>query len=182
MEFVESLSLLHLQMCLSKSQPIECYRISQKSNNSRNHKEIQAHNNAGNFGKFSIGNSSHYMLSSSSMAAYSSPLKGEDPSWDLVTEQTIGLEATNSVTVTESIFNELPLRLPTWGIVILIIGYLLVFIFGLVGNCCVLVVVTRLRRMQTVTNYFIASLATADLLVLLFCLLPNLVSNIFVRK
>lgn len=73
-------------------------------------------------------------------------------------------------------------RLPLWGICTLIVGYTFVFFFGLIGNCSVLIVVARLHRMKTVTNYFICNLAFADLLVLLFCLLPNLISSIFIRK
>jgi len=77
---------------------------------------------------------------------------------------------------------ELIYRHTVWVIVILIIGYLLVLCFGLVGNFSVLIVVARTPRMVTVTNLFICNLAVADLLVLIFCILPNLVSNIFVRK
>lgn len=73
-------------------------------------------------------------------------------------------------------------RLPVWGICVMSIGYVCVFVFGVIGNCSVLIVVARLHRMKTVTNLFICNLAIADLLVLLFCLLPNLISNIFIRK
>lgn len=91
-------------------------------------------------------------------------------------------DTSGSVMTSNVLPEEFPYRLPGWGIVILIIGYALVFIFGVAGNCSVLFVVIRLRRMKTVTNYFIFSLAMADLLVLLFCMLPNLMSNIFIRK
>ncbi|ODM91161.1 Neuropeptide Y receptor, partial [Orchesella cincta] len=101
---------------------------------------------------------------------------GKEPEDQLIVDQAHSFNPVSTEHVTE----ELPLRLPTWGIVILVIGYALVFIFGVIGNCSVLVVVKRLRRMKTVTNYFIFNLAVADLLVLLFCLLPNLVSNIFI--
>lgn len=76
---------------------------------------------------------------------------------------------------------EYSFRLPTWGIGVMIMGYTCVFILGVIGNCSVLIVVARLHRMKTVTNFFICNLALADLLVLLFCLLPNLISNIFIR-
>lgn len=77
---------------------------------------------------------------------------------------------------------EIELRLPVWSICVMIVAYFCVFVVGLIGNCSVLIVVLRLSRMQTVTNYFICNLAFADLLVLLFCLLPNLISNMYIRK
>jgi hypothetical protein len=77
---------------------------------------------------------------------------------------------------------ELLYRHTFWVIVILIVGYSVVLVFGLLGNFSVLVVVARTPRMVTVTNLFICNLALADLLVLIFCILPNLVSNIYVRK
>ncbi|CAL8107549.1 unnamed protein product [Orchesella dallaii] len=85
-----------------------------------------------------------------------------------------------SVFSTEKLDEESMYRLPVWGISVMIIGYIFVFLFGVVGNCSVLIVVAKLHRMRTVTNFFICNLALADLLVLLFCLLPNLISNIFV--
>lgn len=88
----------------------------------------------------------------------------------------------NVPTVAPSEEVETEYRLPIWGICVIIVGYSFVFIFGVIGNCAVLIVVARLQRMKTVTNYFICNLAIADLLVLLFCLLPNLLSNIFIRK
>lgn len=73
-------------------------------------------------------------------------------------------------------------RHSAWVMCVLIAGYLFVLCFGLLGNFSVLIVVARTPRMSTVTNLFICNLALADLLVLIFCILPNLVSNIFVRK
>lgn len=65
---------------------------------------------------------------------------------------------------------------------ILIIAYVLILIIGVVGNSLVVCVVVRSPRMRTVTNLFIVNLAIADLLVVLFCLPPTLLSNILVRK
>lgn len=73
-------------------------------------------------------------------------------------------------------------RQPPWVILVLITGYLFILIVGLIGNFSVLIVVAKNPRLSTVTNLFICNLAAADLLVLIFCILPNLVSNIFVRK
>ncbi len=50
------------------------------------------------------------------------------------------------------------------------LGYGLTLILGLVGNTLVIVSVARYRRMQNVTNIFLLSLASADLLLVLICL------------
>lgn len=62
------------------------------------------------------------------------------------------------------------------------IAYVLVFIIGFLGNLLTVAVVYRLPRMRSVTNYFIVSLAIADILVLMLCLPGTLMSNIFVRE
>lgn len=63
-----------------------------------------------------------------------------------------------------------------------IIGYLAVFLIGLVGNFLVIAVVIRSPRMRNVTNYFIVNLAVADMLVITLCLPATLMANIYVRK
>lgn len=62
------------------------------------------------------------------------------------------------------------------------VAYTLVFIVGIVGNSFVVAIVCKSPRMRTVTNFFIANLALADILVLVFCLPATLVSNLFIRK
>ncbi|PAV71486.1 hypothetical protein WR25_12225 [Diploscapter pachys] len=47
--------------------------------------------------------------------------------------------------------------------------YLMVFLVGTTGNAMVIFVVNRFKRMKTVTNIFLASLSTADLCLLIFC-------------
>jgi len=66
--------------------------------------------------------------------------------------------------------------------VILTVAYTIVFVVGIVGNSFVVAIVCKSPRMRTVTNYFIANLAFADILVLLFCLPATLVGNLFIRK
>jgi hypothetical protein len=66
--------------------------------------------------------------------------------------------------------------------VILTVAYSMVFIIGIVGNSLVVAIVCKSPRMRTVTNYFIANLALADILVLVFCLPVTLVGNLFIRK
>jgi len=47
-------------------------------------------------------------------------------------------------------------------------------VFSIVGNILVLVVIAVHKRMRTITNFFLANLAVADLCVGVFCVLPNL--------
>lgn len=62
------------------------------------------------------------------------------------------------------------------------IAYAIVFVVGIFGNFFVISVVFRVPRMRTVTNLFIANLAIADILVIVFCVPATLTSNLFVRK
>ena len=73
-------------------------------------------------------------------------------------------------------------RHSTTTTIVYCLGYLIVFVLGLIGNCLVVAVVFRCPRMRSVTNFFIVNLAIADILVILFCLPATLLSNIFVRK
>lgn len=52
----------------------------------------------------------------------------------------------------------------------LITAYSLIILLGLVGNALVIYMIIRYRNMRTVTNFFIANLALADLLVDTLCL------------
>lgn len=65
--------------------------------------------------------------------------------------------------------------------VIVTIAYAIVFVVGIIGNSFVVAIVCKSPRMRTVTNYFIANLAFADILVLL-CLPATLVNNLFIRE
>ncbi|ELT88344.1 hypothetical protein CAPTEDRAFT_89772 [Capitella teleta] len=59
-----------------------------------------------------------------------------------------------------------------------IILYSIVFICAFIGNILVITVVLKHRRMRTITNFFLANLAVADLAVGIFCVLPNLSVNL----
>lgn len=61
---------------------------------------------------------------------------------------------------------------------VLIGTHTVVFIVGLVGNALVVIAVYRNHTMRTVTNYFIANLAVADFMVILFCLPPTVVWDV----
>lgn len=51
-------------------------------------------------------------------------------------------------------------------------------VLGLVGNVLIVFTTARYRKMKSTTNVFLASLASADLLLILFCI-PVKVSAIF---
>lgn len=54
--------------------------------------------------------------------------------------------------------------------VVLILAYSSIILLGVVGNSLVIYVVYKFRTLRTVTNFFIANLAVADLLVNTLCL------------
>ena len=78
----------------------------------------------------------------------------------------------------------------TWTIAYLI-AYLIVFLIGLIGNLSVLWIIYAIRKQTNnsvsvssnkVFYRFVGNLALADLLVVIFCLPPTLIGNIFGRK
>ncbi|KAM4810313.1 cholecystokinin receptor type A [Rhinophrynus dorsalis] len=62
-----------------------------------------------------------------------------------------------------------------------ILLYSLIFLLSVLGNSLVIVVLIRNKRMRTVTNIFLLSLAVSDLMLCLFCmpftLIPNLLQD-----
>ncbi|MEE6519351.1 hypothetical protein FKM82_031106 [Ascaphus truei] len=54
--------------------------------------------------------------------------------------------------------------------VILIVAYSLIILLGLVGNSLVIYMIVKYKNMRTVTNFFIANLALADIMVDSLCL------------
>lgn len=175
MELANSLELYHLQIPLIETNLGDQLSPVQNSQNYR--KYYPSRNYASRYSDSVYFNNTDFWELSQSILT--TPMLATDSTEMSVLTST---SQTPTMTAPQAIPDELPLRLSYWGIVILVIGYLVVFLFGVIGNCCVVTVVLRLPKMRTVTNYFILSLAVADLCVLLFCLLPNLVSNIFVRK
>ncbi|NXN99581.1 CCKAR protein, partial [Rhinopomastus cyanomelas] len=65
--------------------------------------------------------------------------------------------------------------------IIRILLYCLIFLLSILGNTLVITVLIRNKRMRTVTNTFLLSLAVSDLMLCLFCmpftLIPNLLKD-----
>ncbi|XP_052068522.1 RYamide receptor-like [Mytilus californianus] len=74
-----------------------------------------------------------------------------------------------------------PLKSPTYLKAITISMYSIIIILAVGGNSIVCYIVFRARRMRTVMNFFIVSLALSDILMAIFCIpftfLANLVFN-----
>ncbi|XP_051573730.1 cholecystokinin receptor type A-like isoform X2 [Myxocyprinus asiaticus] len=62
-----------------------------------------------------------------------------------------------------------------------IVLYIVIFLLSVIGNSLIITVLLRNRRMRTVTNLFLLSLAISDLMLCLFCmpftLIPNLMKD-----
>lgn len=52
----------------------------------------------------------------------------------------------------------------------IIVVYGITFILGLTGNCLIIFTTFRYRRMKSVTNIFLSSLASSDLLLIVVCI------------
>lgn len=62
-----------------------------------------------------------------------------------------------------------------------ILLYTLIFLVSVIGNLLIIVVLTVNKRMRTVTNTFLLSLAVSDLMMAVFCmpftLIPSILKN-----
>ncbi|XP_003793562.1 cholecystokinin receptor type A [Otolemur garnettii] len=65
-----------------------------------------------------------------------------------------------------------------WQPAVQILLYSLIFLLSVLGNSLVITVLIRNRRMRTVTNIFLLSLAVSDLMLCLFCMPFNLIPNL----
>ncbi|XP_006899325.1 PREDICTED: cholecystokinin receptor type A [Elephantulus edwardii] len=71
-----------------------------------------------------------------------------------------------------------PLPSREWQPVVQILLYSLIFLLSVLGNTLVITVLIRNKRMRTVTNIFLLSLAVSDLMLCLFCMPFNLIPNL----
>ena len=60
-------------------------------------------------------------------------------------------------------------KVPTSLVVVLSVFYGFIILIALLGNVLVIYVVIVSRRMRTVTNFYIANLAFADVIIAMFC-------------
>ena len=103
------------------------------------------------------------------MSAFLSNLtKTLSPMWENLTTPPL-------TPVTNSQPTSLVLPELTYVYVTVTVFYVIVFMFGIVGNVLVIYVVCTQRDMLTPTNMFLVNLSVADLLVLLVCMPSSLV-------
>lgn len=69
-------------------------------------------------------------------------------------------------------------RSKEWQPAVQILLYSLIFLLSVLGNTLVITVLIRNKRMRTVTNIFLLSLAVSDLMLCLFCMPFNLIPNL----
>jgi len=74
------------------------------------------------------------------------------------------------------------LRQPRFGVALLSVAYITVGVVGVLNNGLVVAAVFHHASMRTVTNYFLANLAVADILVCVFVLPATLLQNIYTGK
>lgn len=65
-----------------------------------------------------------------------------------------------------------------WQSALQILLYSIIFLLSVLGNTLVITVLIRNKRMRTVTNIFLLSLAVSDLMLCLFCMPFNLIPNL----
>ncbi|XP_036057517.1 cholecystokinin receptor type A [Onychomys torridus] len=65
-----------------------------------------------------------------------------------------------------------------WQPAVQILLYSFIFLLSMLGNTLVITVLIRNKRMRTVTNIFLLSLAVSDLMLCLFCMPFNLIPNL----
>jgi len=71
--------------------------------------------------------------------------------------------------------------LPIYAKSIVTVLYTVVIVVAIGGNSTVCAIVATHRRMRTVTNYFIVSLACSDVLMATLCIPMTFVSNVLVH-
>ena len=89
---------------------------------------------------------------------------------DMLNTTTISEKTGNSTSFTDY-DAEQTVKIFFWGeLAPALAVYGLTFVIGFIGNVLILVAITGNRRMKSVTNTFLASLATADLTLICLCI------------
>ena len=69
---------------------------------------------------------------------------------------------------------------PRYFVVICTTFFILIFLFGILGNVCVMSVVCFNRNMKTAVNLYLLNLCVADILVLTICM-PTALADIYAK-
>lgn len=72
----------------------------------------------------------------------------------------------------------LPRNIPTWEIAVKVLFYAVAFLFALIGNIIVILIITLNKKMKSTTNVFLLNLAVSDLMVGCFCMWVHLGNSI----
>ncbi|XP_028292496.1 cholecystokinin receptor [Gouania willdenowi] len=89
-----------------------------------------------------------------------------------------GSDSCNSSTSTSTQLTPQRVRQIDVDHTLLILLYSLIFFLSVFGNLLIIVVLTVNKRMRTVTNTFLLSLAVSDLMIAIFCMPFSLIPNI----
>jgi neuropeptide Y receptor type 1 len=73
--------------------------------------------------------------------------------------------------------NEMPLDIILYGTIF----YILIFIIGVTGNLLVIFVLLKDRELRNFTNFLLANLSVADLMVLFACV-PSALHDLFAKE
>lgn len=58
-----------------------------------------------------------------------------------------------------------------------IVVSLAIMVIGIAGNSLVLYIICKRREMHTATNFYVANLSAADVILLIMCVVPNAVTS-----
>lgn len=75
------------------------------------------------------------------------------------------------------VFIEMPLDIILYGSIF----YIIIFLIGIIGNLLVIYVLTKEKELRNFTNYLLANLSVADLMVLFTCV-PSALHDLFAKE
>ena len=94
---------------------------------------------------------------------------------------TVSSLQTRTTNASEWMAEDEPAELPIYAKSLVIVLYTVVTVVAIGGNATVCAIVVTHRRMRTVTNYFIVSLACSDVLMATLCIPMTFISNVLVH-